>query len=90
MYCVVVLLFVFRPQGLVAILLDNVDGPPSSDLLPALANPPLKIASFNIQVFGHTKFEHKDVLDVLVKVSGTFKRLAVKVNEMCLLQCFKR
>lgn len=51
-----------------SLLLDNVDGPAGDDV-PPLAEPPLKIASFNIQVFGLTKFGHKDVVEILVKVT---------------------
>jgi len=30
---------------------------------------PLKIASFNIQVFGTSKYNDQDVMDILIKVS---------------------
>ena len=34
--------------------------------------PPLKIASFNIQVLGQTKYSHLDVRNVLIKVGGSY------------------
>ena len=33
--------------------------------------PPVKIASFNIQVLGQTKYSHLDVRNVLIKVGGS-------------------
>ena len=44
---------------------DQTDG---SDSLPSLAEPPLRIGSFNIQVFGTTKMSQSDIVNVLVKV----------------------
>ncbi|XP_045207433.2 deoxyribonuclease-1-like isoform X2 [Mercenaria mercenaria] len=51
------------------LVFDQVDG---SDTLPTLAEPPLRIGSFNIQVFGSTKVAKSDVLDVLVKILSRY------------------
>lgn len=49
-------------------ILDHADNG-ADNSLPALAEPPLRIGSFNIQVFGTTKFSHTDVVNILVAVS---------------------
>ena len=50
--------------------LDIPNGAPKStpSTLPSLAEPPLRIASFNIQVLGQTKYNKLDVRNALVKV----------------------
>jgi hypothetical protein len=40
--------------------------------IPAVAEPPLRICAFNIQVFGLTKMKNTEVVSVLVKVSEIF------------------
>ena len=50
--------------------LDKPTGTPKSTptTLPSLAEPPLRIASFNIQVLGQTKYSKLDVRNALIKV----------------------
>lgn len=59
-------LFLTSVGGFIA----NPDGQsvPTRPVLPSLADPPLHIASFNIQIFGHTKYSKLDVRNALVKV----------------------
>ncbi|XP_052806744.1 deoxyribonuclease-1-like [Mya arenaria] len=54
-----------------AFVLDDVS-PTGSNGLPALAEPPLRIGSFNIQVFGITKFSNKPVVDILVQILSRY------------------
>ena len=65
---------VIRAVGILALCMLQVIGfidTPSGTPVPvltSLAEPPLRIASFNIQVFGQTKYSKPNVRDVLIKV----------------------
>lgn len=64
-------------NGVSGFLLTPSRSPPTlTSGLPSLAEPPVRIASFNIQVFGHTKYSKDEVRQALVKVS--------KMNLVCL------
>nr|KAG5703786.1 hypothetical protein BaRGS_009584 [Batillaria attramentaria] len=49
-----------------------------ADDVPPLAEPPLRVAAFNIQVFGEKKVRQTDITDVLLKVINRYDLILVQ------------
>ena len=66
---VIFVILIIRPQVSAFLMNKNNSKVQTNSSIPPLAEPPLKIGSFNIQVFGRTKNNIPEVVNVLVKVS---------------------
>ena len=72
MFSLVLFVWILGSRPSTGFLFDSTDGADKSTA-ETLAEPPLNLASFNIQVFGHTKIGREDVLDILVQVRDSCK-----------------
>lgn len=70
----------YRITGLDAIRFERLGSPPPADAAPPVArsSDTIRIATFNIQVFGRSKLDKPQVMDVLARIARQFDVLAIQ------------